>query len=58
MHRREPLELVHMHVCGKMGAKTIGGAEYFVSFMNDKAHYSWVYPLKTKDQAFNQFLQW
>ena len=57
-HRREPLELIHTDVCGKMGAKSIGGTEYFVSSTDERTRYSWVYPLKTKDQAFNQFLQW
>ena len=57
-HTREPLELVHTDVCGKMGAKSIGGAEYFISFIDDKTHYTWIYPMKTKDQAFDYFLEW
>ena len=57
-HTKELLELVHTDVCGKMGAKSIGGAEYFISFTDDKSHYSWVYPMKTKDQAFDRFLEW
>ena len=24
----------------------------------DKTHYTWVYPLKTKDQVFDRFLEW
>ena len=52
------LELVHTDLCGKMGAKSIGGAEYFITFTDDKTRYSWVYPLKTKDQAFGCFLEW
>ena len=44
----EPLELVHSDVCGKMSEKSIGGAEYFLTFTDDKTRYSWVYPLKTK----------
>ena len=54
----ERLELVHTDLCGKMGVKSIGGAEYFISFTDDKTRYSWVYPLKTKDQAFDCFLEW
>ena len=54
----EHLELVHTDLCGKMGVKSIGGAEYFISFTDDKTRYSWVYPLKTKDQAFDYFLEW
>ena len=55
---KEPLELVHSDVCGKMRTKSIGGAEYFLTFIDDKTRYSWVYSLKTKDQVFERFLEW
>lgn len=54
----EVLELVHSDVCGKMREKSLGGAEYFVTFTDDKTRYTWVYILKTKDQVFDCFLQW
>ena len=41
---KEPLDLVHSNVCGKMNAKSLGGAEYFLTFINDRTHYVWVYP--------------
>ncbi len=44
-----PLELVHSDVSGKMGQRSRGGAEYFLTLLDDKTHYTWVYPLKTKD---------
>ena len=53
-----PLELVHSEVCGKMGHTSIGGAEYFLTLLDDKTHYTWVYPLKTKDQVFECFKEW
>ncbi len=52
------LELVHSDVCGKMGQKSRGGAEYFLTLLDDKTHYTWVYPLKTKDQVFERFKEW
>jgi transposase InsO family protein len=55
---KEILELVHSDVCGKMRQTSIGGAEYFLTFTDDKSRYSWVYPLKTKDQVFDRFLEW
>ena len=55
---KEPLELVHSDVCGKMNHKSIGGAEYFLTFVDDKTHYIWVYPLKTKDEVFERYLEW
>lgn len=55
---KEPLELVHSDVCGKMREKSIGGAQYFLTFIDDKTRYTWVYLLKTKDQVFDRFLEW
>ena len=52
------LELVHLDVCGKMGQKFVGGAEYFLTLLDDKTHYIWVYPLKTKDEVFECFKEW
>ena len=34
-HTTELLELVHSDVCGKMGEKSQGGAEYFLTFVDD-----------------------
>ena len=53
-----PLELVPSDVCGKMGCKSIGGAEYFLTLLHDKIHYAWVYPLKTRDQVLERFKEW
>ena len=53
-----PLELVHSDLCGKMGQKSLGGAEYFLTFLDDYTHYTWVYPIKTKDQTFEVFKEW
>ena len=39
----ELLGLVHSDVCGKMNEKSLGGAEYFLSFIDDKTCYVWVY---------------
>ena len=55
---REPLELVHSDVCGKISEKSLGGAEYFLTFTDDKTRYSWVYTLKSKDQVYVQFREW
>ena len=31
-----PLELIHSDVCGKINAKSLSGAEYFLTFVDDK----------------------
>ena len=43
-----PLELVHSDLCWKMGDKSIGGAEYFITFLDHHTHYCWVYPLERR----------
>lgn len=35
----EPLGLVHSDVCGKMSAQSLSGAEYFLTFIDDKTRY-------------------
>ena len=55
---KEPLGLVHSDVCGKMSAKSLAGAEYFLTFIDDHTRYVWVYPLKHKDEVFDRFLIW
>ena len=55
---RLPLGLVHSDLCGKMNEKSLSVAEYFLSFIADKAHYAWVYFLKRKDQVFEKFVEW
>ena len=54
----ELLGLVHSDVCGKMNEKSLGGAEYFLSFIDDKTRYVWVYFLRTKGEVYEKFLEW
>ena len=54
----EPLDLVHSDVCGKMNARSLGGAEYFLTFIDDQTHYTWIYVLKHKNEVFDCFLRW
>ena len=55
---KEPLELVHNDVCGKVNAKSLGGAEYFQTFIDDFTHYTWVYVLNKKSDVFKCFVEW
>ena len=41
-----------------MKHRSLGGAEYFLTFTDDHTRYSWVYMLKTKDQVFECFRNW
>lgn len=54
----KPLELVHSDVCGKLESKSLGGAQYFVTFIDDMTKYVWVYAIKHKSDVFKKFCQW
>lgn len=49
------LELIHSDVCGKMGSKSLSGAEYFVTFIDDYSNHTWAYPMKRKSEVFAVF---
>ena len=55
---QKPLELVHSDVCGKLNSKSLSGAEYFLTFVDDYTHYTWVYVLKKKHEVFQKFVEW
>ena len=52
------LQLVHSDICGKLDVPSKGGAQYFLTFIDDYSRYVWVYPLKSKSQVFEKFVQW
>ena len=54
----EPLGLVHSDLCGKISSPSLGQAEYFVTFIDDKTHYVWVSVVKHKHQVFQKFVEW
>ena len=53
--RCEPLELVHSDVCGSMLTLSLGGASYFVTFIDEISREVWAYPLKHKDEVLSVF---
>ena len=52
------LQLVHSDVCGKIEMKSLSGAEYFVTFIDDKSRYVLVYVLKHKSEVLEKFTEW
>lgn len=49
---------MHSDVCGKLSPRSAGSAEYFVTFIDDKSLYVWLYVLKTKNEVFSKFRDW
>ena len=46
------LQLVHSDVCGPMQTRSIGGQNYFVTFIDDYSRCCAVYFLKQKSEVF------
>lgn len=51
----EILGIVHTDVCGPMKTESIGGAKYFLTFIDDKTRKTFAYFLQSKDQVFARF---
>uniref|UniRef100_W8AQ86 Retrovirus-related Pol polyprotein from transposon TNT 1-94 n=1 Tax=Ceratitis capitata TaxID=7213 RepID=W8AQ86_CERCA len=55
IYTKNVLELVHTDLCGPMGIGSVGGASYFVTFIDDYSRYTAVYFIKRKSEALNMF---
>ena len=51
------LKIVHGDFRGRLEAKSLSGAEYFVTFIEDKSRYVWICILKNKSEVFKKFLE-
>ncbi|GKB54092.1 putative ribonuclease H-like domain-containing protein [Tanacetum coccineum] len=45
------LKLLHMDLCGPMRVASINGKKYILMIIDDYSRYTWVYFLRTKDEA-------
>ena len=52
---KERGEIIHSDICGPITPSTIGGNRYFISFIDDFTRKSWIFIIKSKDQALNKF---
>ena len=52
---KRKLQLVHSDVCGPMQTQSIGGAKYFVTFIDDYTHCCAVYFMKHKSEVLDKF---
>jgi len=52
------LEIVHTDVCGLMKTTSHGGAQYFLTFIDDFSRKIHVYLLKAKGEVFEKFKQY
>uniref|UniRef100_A0A2N9F8B2 Integrase catalytic domain-containing protein n=1 Tax=Fagus sylvatica TaxID=28930 RepID=A0A2N9F8B2_FAGSY len=52
------LDYVHSDIWGPVRTPLKGGAQYFMSFIDDYSRKAWVYFLKNKSEAFAKFKIW
>lgn len=52
---KEVLELIHSDICGPISPTTTTGKRYILCLIDDYSRKAWVYFLKEKSEAFNQF---
>ena len=55
MRAQAPLEIIHTDLCGKKQTPSLHNDYYFFTFIDDFTRKTWVYLLKTKDEAFEYF---
>ncbi len=53
----EPLELLHIDLCGPITPSTMSGNRYFFLIVDDYSRWMWVFVLKTKDQSLDAFVK-
>ena len=53
--KKDVLELIHTDVCGPMQTRSLGGAYYFLLFIDDCTRDTWVYFLRRKSDVFEYF---
>ena len=55
---KKRLELVHIDVAGPMKMESLGGARYFVTFIDDYSRCVTVYPIAHKSEVLDKFKEW
>ena len=49
------LDLIHSDICGPMSSPSLSGYLYYVIFIDDFSHKTWIYVIKTKNETLNKF---
>lgn len=58
-HKRASIkfDLIHSDLSGRFSVKSLGGKEYYITFIDDYTRHAWIYYLKHKSDAFNSIKQ-
>ncbi|CAL2225286.1 unnamed protein product [Prunus armeniaca] len=52
------LDYIHSNVWGLAPVKSLGGARYYVTFLDDFSRKVWVYFMKERSEVFTEFKKW
>ena len=52
---RQTLDLVHSDVCGPLEVQSVGGARFYVTFIDDHSNWSVMYPRRKKSESFRYY---
>ena len=52
---KRKLKVIYSDVCGPFEVKSLGGNNYFVSFIDEFTRKMWIYLIKQKSEVFNIF---
>ena len=55
---KQTLDYIHLDLWGPSQVPSLGGARYFVSFIDDFSRKVWIYVLKHKNEALGKFKEW
>lgn len=56
---KEKLDYIHSNLWGSPNVpKSLGKRQYFISFTDDWSRNVWIYFIRTKDEAFDKFVEW
>ncbi|KAH9655560.1 Integrase catalytic domain-containing protein [Citrus sinensis] len=55
---KQTLDYIHSDLWGPSQVPSLGGARYFVSFIDDYSRKVWIYVLKHKSEALGKFKEW
>ncbi|KAK2421428.1 E3 ubiquitin-protein ligase SPL2 [Trifolium repens] len=55
MRSTQKLEMVLSDVCGPFEVKSIGGNNYFLTFIDDYTRHVWLYLIEKKSEVFIKF---
>jgi hypothetical protein len=49
------IEIIHSDICGPFNVKYIDGFNSFITFTDDFSHYGYIYPIRERSEALDNF---